>query len=244
MHRKRIIAFDFSICSRTLLLYAAGGVVALAAIDVRAQVSGTVSLVSDYRFRGLSLSSGRAEPQLSLAYDSPGGWYAGLFGSNVKLRDDRDQQVIVYAGYSRKWLSGLSTEFGVTASSFLKTSYYNYAEAFVGVNFDELSSRLYVSPNYFGQSIPSAYWELNASHQIAARTHLLAHIGYLRSFSGSDEPTFVPLSRVDALLGMATSWGDWGFQLAWTGTARSRARYPSFGSHNSNALVFSAAYSF
>ena len=48
--------------------------IVLPGCEARAQVSGTVSLVSDYRLRGISLSDGEPEPQVNLGYDSPGGW--------------------------------------------------------------------------------------------------------------------------------------------------------------------------
>ncbi|MES2072427.1 MAG: TorF family putative porin [Pseudomonadota bacterium] len=212
--------------------------------DAKAQVSGSVSLVSDYRFRGVSLSDGQAEPQLSLGYDSPGGWYAGIFGSGVELYEVRDQQVIVYAGYSRKRASGLTWEVGATASAFLKTSGYNYAEVFAGLGLDDLSGRIYVSPSYFGQATPTVYAELNAAHLIAGRSHVLAHLGYLRSFSGAENSAIVPFSRFDTLLGVSAGLADWRLQLAWTRTVKNRARYPFYGERNTSALVLSASYSF
>ncbi|MFZ6649708.1 TorF family putative porin [Undibacterium sp. TJN25] len=224
----------------SLLLSAAG---MLASEYAWSQVSGSVSLVSDYRFRGVSLSDGQPEPQASLGYDSTAGWYAGVFGSGVKLREGRDQQLIAYAGYSQRQASGLTWEVGATNSSFMQTSGSNYAEAFAGLSFDEYSGRLYISPNYFGQSTTTAYLELNASHLVAERTSLLAHVGYLRWFSGSQSPAFVPVSRMDTLIGVSTSWSDWRVQLAWVATARNRAR-SSIYDHNANTLMLSGSYSF
>lgn len=192
----------------------------------------------------MSLSEGGAVPQVSLGYDGPGGWYAGIFGSGVELREGRDQQVIAYAGYSHKLPSGLTWELGATNSTFLKTSGYDYFEAYAGLSFDEVSGRIYVSPNYFGQAMSGAYAELNASHLVAGRTHLLAHIGYLRSFQDGESSAIVPLSRVDALIGASANWADWRLQLAWVAVAKTRARYPLYGMRNSNALVLSASYSF
>ena len=58
----------------------------LCASEACAQVSGSVTLVSDYRYRGISLSDGRPTAQLSVAYDRPDGWYMGAFASRVRLR--------------------------------------------------------------------------------------------------------------------------------------------------------------
>ncbi|WP_394782068.1 TorF family putative porin [Undibacterium sp.] len=223
------------------LLFCAAGVIA--SENAWSQVSGSVSVVSDYRFRGVSLSDGQAEPQATVAYDSPAGWYAGVFGSGVKLREGRDQQLIAYAGYSQRQASGLTWEVGATNSSFMQTSGSNYAEAFVGLSFDEYSGRLYLSPNYFGQSTTTAYLELNASHLVAEQTSLIAHVGYLRWFSGSQSSAFVPVSRMDTLIGISTSWSDWRVQLAWIATARNKVRSPIYD-HNSSTLMLSGSYSF
>ena len=53
----------------------------------RAQVAGSVGVVSDYRYRGMSLSDGRPAVQLSIDRDFAAGTYAGLMLSSVRLRD-------------------------------------------------------------------------------------------------------------------------------------------------------------
>ena len=52
---------------------------ALIAANVSAQVSGSLTLVSDYRFRGVSLSHNNPAAQLGAVYDDARGWYAGAF---------------------------------------------------------------------------------------------------------------------------------------------------------------------
>lgn len=63
-----------------LLLAAPGG--------VRAQGwGGSAGLVSDYVYRGLSLSAGDPAGQLDLHYRGQDGWYAGLWASSVRRLD-------------------------------------------------------------------------------------------------------------------------------------------------------------
>src|SRR5438552_816935 len=50
-----------------------------------AQLSGTLSGVSDYRYRGNTLTHRLPAAQAGVAYDNPHGWYAGAFGSTVRL---------------------------------------------------------------------------------------------------------------------------------------------------------------
>ena len=54
-----------------------------AVTDVSARVSGSVAVVSDYLFRGVSLSEGRPAAQLNVNYDDASGWYAGGFASST-----------------------------------------------------------------------------------------------------------------------------------------------------------------
>src|SRR3954462_13454357 len=50
-----------------------------------AQLSGTVAGVTDYRYRGVTFSDRRPAAQAGLTYDDASGWYAGAFGSTVRL---------------------------------------------------------------------------------------------------------------------------------------------------------------
>jgi uncharacterized protein (TIGR02001 family) len=67
-----------------LLRSALASAITLAAGPVKAQVDGSVSIVSDYRFRGASLSDGHPEPQVQLGYDGTGGWYVGGFAYSAE----------------------------------------------------------------------------------------------------------------------------------------------------------------
>ena len=69
-------AIKLGIFSLVLLLFTA---------TARADWSGSIALVSDYRFRGISLTDGQPALQAGVAYDHPTGLFAGLFASNVDL---------------------------------------------------------------------------------------------------------------------------------------------------------------
>src|SRR5262245_12059716 len=51
----------------------------------RAELSATISAVSDYRYRGITFSDGGPAVQAGLTYDDPTGWYAGASGSTVHV---------------------------------------------------------------------------------------------------------------------------------------------------------------
>jgi uncharacterized protein (TIGR02001 family) len=200
-------------------------------------------MVSDYRFRGISLSDGRPETQLSLEYEHPGGWYAGAFASRVKLYENgSNAQLVAYTGYTRQLPSGLSWDVGATYSVFTQAANYNYAEVYVGATSGNVSGRIHFAPDYFGQGIRSIYAEINGDYPIRERLHLLGHVGLLQPFSARKETAAV--GRFDTRIGIGTGFAAWNFQLAWVAGEGSRAGYPIYEHSGSQAVVLSASYAF
>jgi uncharacterized protein (TIGR02001 family) len=77
-------------------------------------VSGGISLVSDYRFRGVSLSGEdfAVQPTITVSHES--GFYAGVWGSNL---DDTpvygEVEVDLYAGYNTDLAEGTNLDVGL-----------------------------------------------------------------------------------------------------------------------------------
>ncbi len=80
-------------------------------------ITGNVALVSDYRFRGLSLSGGDVAVQGSIQASHSSGFYVGAWGSSLE-QDAFDiygsTEVDIYAGWTGKISSGLTADVGVT----------------------------------------------------------------------------------------------------------------------------------
>jgi uncharacterized protein (TIGR02001 family) len=53
--------------------------------EAGAQVSGHVALLSDFVFRGESLTEGRPALQAGIGYDHPSGLFVGGLASNVRI---------------------------------------------------------------------------------------------------------------------------------------------------------------
>ena len=68
-----------------------------------AEVTGTVTVVSDYNWRGVTQSAQNPALQGSIDYAHESGFYAGVWGSNVDEGLDYPE---VYAGLGYKWLEG------------------------------------------------------------------------------------------------------------------------------------------
>lgn len=150
-----------------------------------AQLSGTLSAVSDYRYRGITFSGRMPAAQAGLTYDDPKGWYAGAFGSTVRLAppggSSANFQTIIYAGYATRLPSGISVEAGGDYSAFAGSNDLNYGEVFVGGSIENFNARIYFSPRYFGQSSNAFYGEINATQPLIDRVRLHLHAGFLRS---------------------------------------------------------------
>lgn len=210
-----------------------------------AQVSGSITLASDYSYRGISLSNEQPVAQLNLVYDAPDGWYAGAFGSKVKLNSNSSEgeQILLYSGFSQRLRSGVIWEAGATAAIFPKSTDLNYGEVFTGLMFDNLSARIYYSPNYIGLNNKTLYLEANADYQLQERLDVFSHIGWLVYLD--DKVGQVNRNRVDVRVGVGSNFSSWKLQLAY-GITRPQHSYNTgkYQNNSRNNLVFSASYLF
>lgn len=82
-------------------------------------VSGAVTLVSDYRFRGISRSDGDPALQAQLTATLPGGLYAGGRGTSLKgVASGADAELDLYAGYNATLGPGTTIDAGVMSYVF------------------------------------------------------------------------------------------------------------------------------
>ena len=79
-------------------------IAACACADARAENS--FGIVSDYRYRGLSLSDGEPGLQAGLVWDRDDGWYAGVFAATTRIGGRDGVQAISYLGRAWRLRSG------------------------------------------------------------------------------------------------------------------------------------------
>ena len=150
----------------------------------QAQVSGSVGVVSDYRYRGHSLSDGDPALQASVGYDAQGGLYGGLFASSVRYAGDTGAQFVPYVGFARRDAKGRSWDVGVRWSHFTIDDAFDYGEVHAGVTLRRVALRLHYAPDYVGQ-VSNLYAEADGSVRLGERARALWHVGV--SHSGSAE---------------------------------------------------------
>lgn len=154
-----------------------------------AQTGAAVSVFSDYRFRGFSLSESRPVALLDLSYDAARGVYAAASGSVVAARGEglRALGVAVNGGYAKQFASGLTVDVGATYARYSSYSGLgssrSYGEFYSGVRGKILSSRLSLSPDYFGAGA-ALYGEVTGQISPARNVQLQAAVGVLAPLRG------------------------------------------------------------
>jgi uncharacterized protein (TIGR02001 family) len=151
--------------SRAGALIAALSLAAIAA-PAAAETGASLSIYSDERFRGYSLSDGRPVGILDLSYDATGGLYAALSASIVASRAEgiKPLSFTVNGGYAKQLRPGLTGEVGIIHSRY---SHYSglsgrtYTELYAGVSGKVIGSRLSISPDYVGKARGTLHGEVN-----------------------------------------------------------------------------------
>ena len=215
----------------------------LGAGNALAQVSGQISVASDNVFRGVSISDNRPSAAAEINYDGSAGWFVGGQVAQTQFYGEghANPEIVVDAGYAHEMSSGLSWEAGATYSTFPNFTFWNYAEAFVGVLSENWNARLSWSPNYFGRHQRTAYAEFNYSRPLGERLRLLAHVGAVRGDSAQNTGN----SRAfDASLGLGARVSNVNIQMNWIATNRSSFLYPVAPGGDRQEWVLSLAYTF
>jgi uncharacterized protein (TIGR02001 family) len=229
-----------------VLRWALAPLTALVATASLAQVSGTASLLSDDRFRGVSLTQGHFAAQLDVAYDHPSGLYAGAFVSNVEFDPTvgRQAQGIGYVGYARRLQSGWSVDAGAAYSDFSDDADYRYWELHAGIASDALSARLYFSPDYFGQSIHTVYAEVNGSYRLTERFRAIGHAGLLQAFAGATDQAGGSHPHADFLAGVEYRMQPFSLQVARVFSDGASSIYPVSAGHTHGVLTVRVSMGF
>ena len=185
---------------------------------------GSLTLASDYIFRGLSQTNQKPALQGGLEYDHPSGFYVGFWGSNINWLSDysipeapvsSSLELDFYLGYRGKFNDDWGYDFG------LYTYYYpgDYPAGFTSGNTTEIYGALsykFLSLKYshtltnafgFADTQNSGYLDLSANYEFVPTWLFNAHVGHQRIDGFGDA------SYTDWKLGFTKNF-DKGFSLA------------------------------
>jgi uncharacterized protein (TIGR02001 family) len=225
---------------------AAALLLAFAAPAADAQWSGTATIMSDYRYRGISLTQDKPAAQLAVVYDDPRDWYAGGQATTALARcagDCGGVHVISYAGYASRLSSGVTLDAGANFSLTTGAQSYSFPELYVGLSYVNTTTRVSFSPRYFGQDTRSVYVDLSQSLPIHDGVRLLAHVGVLHLDNTPSYPP-QPATTTDVLLGAAFDVAPFEVQATWQHAASPAYVYPVIASEKRSRFVVQLTYAF
>lgn len=200
-------------------------------------LTGGIALVSDYRFRGVSLTDKdfAVQPYLTVKHES--GFYVGVWASNLAENTGDDLEVDLYAGFSGG--DAVTYDIGATYYLYPGVSSFNYVE-FTG----KLGTT--VGPATVGGQlsyVPSQDNTGNSDNIYVATNAAIAVPGTPLNVTGSIgyEDGFFANDKVDWSLGVSASAQGFTLGVAYVDTNRRS----TFAFKDSKAgVVFSLAYGF
>lgn len=216
---------------RQLLVVLFSAAICCSSKESSAEVGTILSVSSDTRFRGYSISDGRPTVSALVSYDGHNGYYGTLLGtaqigSNGKLRPS---SVEANAGRTRRVSSEVTLDFGIDHADYaLPLSVgpgKSYTAVYAGIAYKSLSSRVFFSPHYFGAGDTTFYYELNAVLHPVAHWSLSGHLG--RLFVLTSPRRYPPQEdEYDWQVGATRSIGRMSVQAALTRGSSGNDRYP------------------
>lgn len=200
-----------------------------------------VSIFSDDRFRGYSLSDARPVGILDLSYDAPDGLYGSVSGSVVASRHDGLQPLrfAINGGYAKRLRSGLTLDLGAVHARYSKYSGISsdryYTEVYAGLAGKLVGARVSLSPDYIGSTRASLHGEINGHLDLSRNWFLDGEIGLLVPLS---QAGYRASSRVqlDARAGVARRFGRITLHAAVT-THTERPDIYTYREHGRTALI-------
>lgn len=123
----------------SLKLALCANVVAFAAVPAAASaqaptVEGNVALVSDYRFRGVSLSDESIALQGGIDLGWESGFYTGFWGSSIEPVGSSELELDLYGGYSGETEAGFGYDIGLLVYTYPDQDDALYAEIYGGLS--------------------------------------------------------------------------------------------------------------
>jgi uncharacterized protein (TIGR02001 family) len=189
--------------------------VASFATVAHAELEGELTAVSDYDFRGVSLSAREPALQGGATWTfGDSGLSAGAWASNVDFGPDYD------ADFELDFTVDYERALGENAAFYAGVSLYTYPggdvdsspEAYVGVGLGDFELLQWFTHDYSGSGLTGFYTEANYTHALGEAWSVTAHLGY------SYGKAFEQAEVADFALGLEYAAGDFVLGAAIVGT--------------------------
>lgn len=185
------------------------------ALPVHADVSGKVSLVSNYLSYGLSQTQDDPALQLTTTWSGESGLYLSGWASQVDFGENTDTEVGVYAGYYKTFSDNLKLDAGIAQFLYEGTDIsddYNYNEIYATLHTSIFSLGFHYAWDYFGSG--ADYTIVQVSRQFPMNDWFTLTLGADYSITG-DENRYSILGESDYLHYFARAEKEW-IGLQWS----------------------------
>lgn len=187
----------------------------------QAGVTGTVTAVSDYDFRGYTQTGGDPALQGSIDFAADNGFYAGAWASSslnfgdTPPASNADVEVDIYAGFN---FGGGDDKPGYSLNAVWYTypsaSDFNFPEISAGMTYKSFGAKLWYTWDFANSSQNAWYLEGNMSFPLPQDFGFVVHAGY----SGGDYWKSFDGEYLDYALGVTKSFGHFDTSLKYIDT--------------------------
>ncbi len=205
--------------------------------------TGNVSVVTDYRFRGISQTFKQPAVQGGFDYAHSSGFYVGNWNSNVSdaVFPGGNVEMDLYGGYKFNITPDFAMDVGMLRYYYPGTNTSaNTTEAYVAGSYKWFSAKYsHTVTDFFGldDTKGSGYLDLNANFEVAEKTTLGFHVGHQKVRRNGD------LDYTDYKVSLSRDFGFATIGLAVIGTDAdaSKYTYPNAAGTKSKDLSGTAA---
>jgi uncharacterized protein (TIGR02001 family) len=165
----------------------AGAALAAAGAANAGEFSSTITAISDYDFRGVSLSAEDPALQVSLDWAAENGFYIGAWASNIDYGNDidGDLELDLYAGFGGEGAGGMGYDFGLvyytypgSSESATKSKIDAYPEVWLGLTYGVFEFKQWVADYPGPGNTTGFYTEGNLNFEPAENFSIGLHVGY------------------------------------------------------------------
>jgi uncharacterized protein (TIGR02001 family) len=190
------------------------------------EFSSTITAISDYDFRGISLSAEDPALQVSVDWAAENGFYVGAWASNIDYGSDTDGnlELDLYGGYGGETSTGLGYDFGLvyytypdSSSSATKSNIDAYPEVWVGLTYGMFEFKQWVADYPGSGSTTGFYTEGNLSFEPAENFSIGLHVGY------SYGDYWDSIEYLDYAVSLGYTLGNFGLELKYVDNDISRS---------------------
>lgn len=203
---------------KMLQMIVGGGLTLGMAFVNAAEISGNVTIGSDYAFRGISQTNENPTIQGGFDVADESGLYAGIWASNVAF--DGSIEIDLYAGYGGSFSDDFSYDIGILRYEYPDDSQggapeSSFNELYGSLSFKALTFGVAYSSDFFFESDKATYVYLEYELSLPNDFGLSIHVG---DQSIDDEAGFGTPDYNDYSLALSKSAADLDFSLTWYDT--------------------------